>query len=167
MITVYNVVLPPGNNTRDFDGTIYLDVIGSNLGPILASQAKALAKGMIEITASGNSTIVNGEHIKFVEQVLNSKRVSSSISVVTLLSDVLSGFIGGGSNSSANIVDVLGAVLGNSTFIQEVAGHWNTTSITATGTSSAALKSKRVKARGAELAWNMLKLGMKIDLAKR
>ena len=91
LVTLYNLTLPPGNNTRSFDGNIFLDAIGPNLGPILASQAVPLGRGVIELNATGNSTIVNGQHIGYLEEVLNAKKLTFSISIVTLISELLSG----------------------------------------------------------------------------
>ncbi|KAJ6443614.1 hypothetical protein O9K51_04793 [Purpureocillium lavendulum] len=165
-ITINDLALPPGNNSCEFEGNLYLDTLGPNLAPILAAQAGPLGRGVIELNVTGNSTIVNGVHIPYLEKVLNTKTLTTSISVVTLLSDVLSGVVAGagnGTSSGNNLIDILGDVLGNSTFLHGVVDHWNTTS--GGGGSNNAVHAKRAAQRSS-MVWSMLKLGMKMKRAK-
>ncbi|MDU6242093.1 MAG: DUF3712 domain-containing protein, partial [Bradyrhizobium sp.] len=62
-ITIYDLALPPGNNSCAFDGMLFLDTLGPNLATILADQAGPLGRGVIELNATGNATVVNGVHI--------------------------------------------------------------------------------------------------------
>ncbi|KAL3952499.1 hypothetical protein ACCO45_012442 [Purpureocillium lilacinum] len=166
-ITIYDLALPPGNNSCAFDGMLFLDTLGPNLATILADQAGPLGRGVIELNATGNATVVNGVHIPYLEEVLNTKKLTTSISVVTLLSDVLSGVVAGagnGTSSGNNLIDVLGDVLGNSTFLGHVVEHWNTTA-GGGGDSNKAANAKRAAQRGS-MVWSMLKLGMKMKRAK-
>lgn len=165
LITVYDVILPPGNNTLSFDGQVFLNTIGQNFGAILASQAGALASGNLALDATGNATMINGEHVTFIESVLNNVVVSSEISVVTLLGDVLGGFLGG--NGASSLIDIFEGILGNTTFLEDITGHWNSSSIAnATAGAAVATRSKRAAPRAA-MAWSMLKLGMKVAAAKQ
>lgn len=161
-ITAYDVLLNVGNNTLNFDGQLYLDSLIKNLGPVLASQSDALNRGQIELNVTGNTTVVNGQRITFIEKVLNSRRLTTSMSVITLVSDVLNGLLGGG---SASIVDVFGDIFGNNTFIQHIVDHWNTTKITGNSTNNGSIL-KRNDPKEA-LMWNMLKLGLKMKLNQR
>lgn len=113
-MTAYNVVLNVSNNTLNFDGQLYLYSLIKNLGPVLTSQSDALNSGQIELKFLGNRTVINGQQITFIEKVLNNRRLTTSMSVVTLVNGALNGFLGGG---SASIVDVLGDIFGNNTFI--------------------------------------------------
>ncbi|KAI0433979.1 hypothetical protein F5Y09DRAFT_297417 [Xylaria sp. FL1042] len=166
-VTLYDLLLPPGNNTRYFDGQIYLDEIVPNLGKILDGQQDALNQGNIDLRAVGNSTMVNGEHIPYIEQVLNKKSLIASVPVITLLSDVISSFSNGG---DASLSDLLGDTIGNSTFIEGLLGHWNSTSTNTTGTKShlkmgrsTPYESRTIKAPATK---SLLKMGLKLALAK-
>lgn len=159
LITIPDVVLPPGNNTRSFAGTLFLNTLMSNLGEILTAQAKALSNGQVQIDATGNATMLNGEHIPFIESVLNNKRVTSYISVTQLLGDVLSSVTGSG---NASLTAVVTEVFGNSTLIEEVLSHWNVTGLNTT--EAAAERMRRQVARSVKLppALSLFKLGLKM-----
>ncbi|TWU70911.1 hypothetical protein ED733_000147 [Metarhizium rileyi] len=162
-ITVYDVLLNPGNNTMNFDGQLYLDTLIKNLGPVLASQTEALNRGQIDLNVTGNQTVMNGVHITYVEKLLANQRLTTSLSVITLLSDVLSGLLGGGSGS---IIDAVGDIFGNTTFINNIVDHWNTTKAPGGLTNIGSLLRKRNDPREA-MMWNMLKLGLKMKLNQR
>ncbi|KAH8666475.1 hypothetical protein BX600DRAFT_511405 [Xylariales sp. PMI_506] len=164
-VTIQDVVLPPGNNSMAFAGQLYLNTIIDNIGNILTTQASALSDGNIVLGSIGNSTIINGEHITFVEAILNNHRLTSSMSVISLVSDVASGFLGG----NTSITQLFGDIFGNSTLIQEIASHWNTTALEGdlaglTGNDTLATAKKMMKRAGPRgtMAWNMMKLGMKM-----
>jgi len=89
-----NVLLRPGNNTVALTATANLAAIVGNLGSILSSQSTALQKGNIEIQASGNSTIYNGLHIPYYENVLNNLTISGQVPIVTILLDSVQQFLG-------------------------------------------------------------------------
>ncbi|KAI0816423.1 hypothetical protein GGR55DRAFT_685998 [Xylaria sp. FL0064] len=166
-INIYDLFLPPGNNTRYFDGQLYLDELVPNLGKILDSQQEALNKGNIDLRAVGNSTMVNGVHIPYIEQVLNKKSLITSMPVITLLSDIISSFSNGG---DASLSDLLGDTVGNSTFIEGLLSHWNSTSINTNGTKSPMKmgRSKPYESRiiKAPATRSLLKMGLKLALAK-
>ncbi|KAI1125006.1 hypothetical protein F5Y10DRAFT_18449 [Nemania abortiva] len=164
-INIYDVTLPPGNNTRDFNGRLYLTELIPNLGAILDSQAGPLADGNIELLATGNATMVNGMHIGYVEQVLNKKTLVATIPVIKLLGDVIGSFTG---NANASLSDLLGDTFGNSTFIEGLLDHWNSTSTNATTSTlkigrSTPYGSRTIKAPATK---GLLKMGLKLALAK-
>ncbi|EFY85238.1 hypothetical protein J3459_016301 [Metarhizium acridum] len=162
-ITLYDALLNVGNNTLNFDGQLYLDTLIKNIGPVLASQSNALNRGQIDLNVTGNQTVMNGVHITFIENLLASRRLTTSISVITLLSDVLSGIIGGG---GGNIIDALGDTFNNNTFIQNIVDHWNTTKAPGKSTDIGSILGKRNDPKEA-LMWNMLKMGLKMKLNQR
>ncbi|CAH0047055.1 unnamed protein product [Clonostachys solani] len=123
VVNVYNVELKPGNNTNDFDGEIYLDQLIPNLGALLDSQKDALTVGAIDLIVTGNSTIVNGQHIKYVESVLNNRIISTRIPIMTLAGDILSGILS--SDSQSSLVNVIGNVFGNSSLLESTWSHWS------------------------------------------
>ncbi|CAJ2510230.1 Uu.00g061300.m01.CDS01 [Anthostomella pinea] len=182
LITLNDVLLPPGNNSWFFSGELFIGALVQNIGAVLASQGTALSDGNIQIDVTGNATVVNGVHIPFVEKVLNAKRISSSVPVVKLLTDLVGSFTGG---LDGSVTDLVGEVFGNSTLIQDVLSHWNTTgalgnlnSASIGGgsgnlTAAAALQKrfKRAplsvpKGLNGPAALNLLKLGMRMGLSK-
>ena len=170
-ITVYDADLKPGNNTNNFGGQLFLSSLLPNLGDVLKSQSAALQKGNIDLNVTGNATVVNGQHIKWLEQVLNNRQVTTSVGVVTLLSDVVSGLVGSG-NSNTTIIDALEQVLGNNTLIKNIGDRLkaqgspgNSSGPAANATHVASLL-KRATPQDS-LMWNMLRLGMRMKMAKR
>ncbi|KAI0477339.1 hypothetical protein GGR56DRAFT_402696 [Xylariaceae sp. FL0804] len=176
LIHIDNVSLPPGNNTCYFTGKVFFGTVIQNIGTILTSQASALSNGNIELVATGNATTVNGQHIPFVEAILNNKQVSSTTPIVKLLGDVVSSFTGGGGGvSGASLTTLVGDVFGNSTLLEDILDNWNTTSTTTTSASTSSSNStvtrrsssakaarKRAKAlAGPVAAWGLLKMGLK------
>ncbi|KAI1643075.1 uncharacterized protein F4817DRAFT_272179 [Daldinia loculata] len=162
LITIYEVLLPPGNNSRYFNGELYLDVLIQNIGTILSTQSDALNDGNIQIDAVGNATVVNGQHIRFIEAVLNHRRVTSTIPVTKLMGDLVSSFTNG---SQVNIPGLLDDVFGNSTLIQEVLSHWNTTDNDKGAKLKRSLPSVKRGVFGSS-ALTLLKLGMKMRMGK-
>jgi hypothetical protein len=159
LITIFDVVIPPGNNTRSFSGELFFKDLVQNFGKVLSAQADALDDGKIQIDATGNATVVNGEHIPFVEHILNNKRVTSYVPIVQLASDVINSLSGGGNSS---IVDLLDEVFGNSTLIEHALSHWNSTG------SAAAAKVRKALPLGISgpRALNLLKFGMKMTTGR-
>ncbi|KAL5348914.1 hypothetical protein ACLOAV_006339 [Pseudogymnoascus australis] len=90
-----NVYLVPGNNTVPARGIVDLKTAIMNLPAILSSQVGALAKGNIEMSASGNSTIYNGQHIEYYEKVLNKLMLTTQMPLLSILMDSLKGVLGG------------------------------------------------------------------------
>ncbi|KAI0446035.1 hypothetical protein F4803DRAFT_547554 [Xylaria telfairii] len=162
-VNIYDVVLPPGNNTRNYEGQLYLKELVPNLGGILDSQSAPLAAGNIELKARGNATMVNGMHISYVEQVLNNKTLVATVPVISLLSDVIGSFSASG---NASLADLLGDTIGNSTFIEGLLSHWNaTTSMNSTKLllNMGRHESRTIKAPATK---SLLKMGLKMALAK-
>lgn len=119
------VLLPPGNTTLDAEGKLELRTIISNLGQVLSSQSKALGKGQIEIGVQTKQVEYNGKRIPYIEDLLNPKRLTAPIPILTLLSSALNGFVGG-LGGSGDALDSIGSVFGNKTFIQGLLDNWGT-----------------------------------------
>ncbi|KAI0506765.1 hypothetical protein F5B22DRAFT_639005 [Xylaria bambusicola] len=165
-IDIYDVTLPHGNNTRAFTGQLYLNELVPNLGAILDSQSKALADGNIQLRTTGNATRVNGVRIPYIEEVLNNKNLIATVPVIKLVSDVISSFSG----NNVSLSELLGDTVGNSTFIEGLLGHWNSTSTNTNGTAlpmklgrSTPHGSRTIKAPATK---SLLKMGLKLALAK-
>ena len=102
--TIYNAVVYPGDNTFPASGRVYFDVILDNLAVIIASQTNALRNGNIEITASGNSTVFDGQHIQYLESVLNGLSLAAQVPIGLLAAGTLEGILDG----TDTISDILG-----------------------------------------------------------
>lgn len=95
-VAVFDVLLEPGNSTLPFEGELFLDAVFENLVEVLGSQSSALGSGSLEVGISGNSTIVDGEHITYLENVLNEAHILSRVPIMQLLTDVLASVRDGG-----------------------------------------------------------------------
>jgi len=127
--TLQNTLLRPGNNTMALTGIIDIKTVFENLAEILISQSSALKSGNLEITATGNTVVFNGEHITYYENVLKQVRLTAQMPILSILTDSLGGILGSNStlitgisqalNSSGGLSGLLGplenlnATLGN------------------------------------------------------
>ncbi|KAH8657354.1 hypothetical protein BGZ61DRAFT_371347 [Ilyonectria robusta] len=157
LVNIYDVQLKPGNNSVPFDGQFFFQELVPNLASILDSQKEALGQGNIEFNATGNATTYNGEHIKYIEDVLNRKHIKFTIPVITILSDVVGGLLGAG---GSNLLELVGGAIGNSTLFENLLDHWEDDGQGGSGSST---KSKTKRARtGRSLMWNALRLGFRM-----
>ncbi|KAF4463118.1 hypothetical protein FALBO_10059 [Fusarium albosuccineum] len=156
LVNLYDVQLRPGNNSLPFDGNFFFDELVPNLSEVLDSQKGPLSKGYIELTATGNSTVVNGEHIKYAEGVLNKKHIKLAVPVITLLGDVVGGLLGADQGS---LLDIFGGAIGNSTLFEHLLAHWDGEGSGRNETSKRSLE-KRSKASGHWML-NLLRLGLR------
>lgn len=132
LVTLPDLVLKPGNNSAFFHGKLYLDTLIPNLPAILASQGTALSEGYLDVNCTGNSTYTDdGEQVKYLEGVLNIKKIPLRIPITSLLSSLLSGLMGGdGGGGSGNsteggsILERLGNVIGNDTLFDGMLDHF-------------------------------------------
>lgn len=120
-VTAYDLILKPGNNTPAFEGELYFDQLIPNLGYILDAQAGPLASGVIELNATGNSTFYHGKRISYIETVLNNVKLSIQLPAVTLITDLLTGVLAGGSDGTeGKLMNSLGEVVNNSTLFEKL-----------------------------------------------
>ncbi|KAM7211964.1 Protein of unknown function (DUF3712) domain containing protein [Rhypophila decipiens] len=127
IVTAYDLTLKPGNNTPAFQGELYLDQLIPNLGAILDSQNGAISNGFIELNATGNSTIYNGNRITYLEKVLGTKKMLVQFPAATLVTELLSGLLVSGTGSdgsNSTLLDSLGQVLGNVTLLENMLGNF-------------------------------------------
>ncbi|KAF3018872.1 hypothetical protein E8E14_008466 [Neopestalotiopsis sp. 37M] len=129
-VTILNVELPPGNSTRSFRGQIFLDVLVGNLGKIISSQASAITTGNILVGISGNSSTVDGEHISYLEDVLNNVRIDTEVPIIQALGDLLDSVSGDDPTLDlSGIVGLLGQFLGSDGPLSGLFGGLNLTQI--------------------------------------
>ena len=166
MVYVYNLDLKPGNNTPPFEGDFYFDELVPNLAGFMATQHDALAHGMIELNATGNSAFHNGQRIAYVEGVLNQKSIPFRIPATTLLLDVVSGLLAGGANGSGPpLLDTLGDVMGNKTLFENMLRHFETGSdggsSSADGVGTHKVKRTMAQVLGRSMETNLFRLGLR------
>jgi hypothetical protein len=104
--TTYDVVLKPGNNTVNVSGWIDLGTVLENLSEILSTQTKALEEGDIEITVTGNSTIYNGHHIGYYEEILNNLTLTTRVPFMNVLVGTIHGMMHSSSDSYSSTPSV-------------------------------------------------------------
>jgi hypothetical protein len=103
-----NVVLSPGNNTVPIRAVVNIKTLIQNFGAIFAAEAGALSNGNLIVSASGNSTVYEGQHIPYYETVLRDIVLTGEVSLGQLLVGTVQQFLGGNSASSL-IAGLLGA----------------------------------------------------------
>jgi hypothetical protein len=111
---INNIVLVPGNNTIPIRATVDLKTCIDNLSTLLTSEAKALTSGNVVISASGNSTIFNGQHIPYYENVLNNLVLTGEMPLIQIILDSLENLLGGSGNNTI-LNSIIGALSGNGT----------------------------------------------------
>lgn len=120
--TTMDVYLQPGDNTLAFRGQIFLEAVMMKSEAIITSQASTLSDGYLELGISGDSSVSNGEHTSYVEDVLSGIRFKARLHEnevlgglarslmgphrTVILSDVLGGFLGG--VDPMDILDLIG-----------------------------------------------------------
>jgi hypothetical protein len=87
--TAHDLILKPGNNTVNLSGSIDLGTVLENRTEILSTQTTALAGGDLEISVTGNSTIYNGQHIDYYEEILNNLTLTTRVPFTKLLMDTI------------------------------------------------------------------------------
>lgn len=121
LVTLPNLELKPGNNTVFYHGKLYLDSLIPNLPAILESQGTSLTDGYLAVNCTGNSTYTDdGEQVKYLEGVLNTKQIPLRIPLTQLMSSLLGGLMGGdgllgNGTDGGSLLDRLGDVVGNGT----------------------------------------------------
>ncbi|RYC89463.1 hypothetical protein BFJ63_vAg7716 [Fusarium oxysporum f. sp. narcissi] len=158
LINLWDLQLWPGNNSVPFDGNFYFDQLVPNLSEILDMQKGPLGNGYLEFNATGNTTIAGGEHIKYIEGVLNYKHIRFTFPVITLLGDVLGGLLDANQGS---LLDIFGTSIGNSTLLEHVLGHWDNNGEGRSSNKTARSLMERSKTRAPKAwMWSLLKLGL-------
>lgn len=165
-ISLPDVVLKPGNNSLPFAGFLNLNEVVSNLSPFLAAQSDALGEGKVQLNITGNHTIKDGERVKFAEEILNSRTLSVRISVVTLLSDLVSGLLksngditGNGPSDGSSFINSISKVFSNGTLMDRISDHWKTAA--ELKAEDGGSKEKRV-AMDPKVAFKLLQMGLKL-----
>lgn len=98
----------PGNNTYSARGYVDLKTVLLNLESILSYTSSALAKGNLQLGASGNQTVYHGVHIDYYEDILNNLQLTGTVPIISLLADSFSHLMSGGLGGIKNLTQELG-----------------------------------------------------------
>ena len=81
-----------------------------NFSQIFSSQKEAILNGDIQLSASGNSTIYNGNHISYYEEILNSLTLPARVPIMKALLGTVEGMVGDSDigNALSQVSDALG-----------------------------------------------------------
>ncbi|KAJ5086195.1 hypothetical protein N7532_010966 [Penicillium argentinense] len=118
--TIENVVLRPGNNPVSLKGTLDIDTVLDNLEDMLAAQKSALEDGDVELSASGNSTVYDGIHIDYYEEILNNLTLTTRIPILEVLGDTLQGLLDNKNSSLGNVLRNVTSILGDLTASSDI-----------------------------------------------
>lgn len=99
-LSISNVLLAQGNNTVPFRGQILLDAVVENLNTILGNSSSG-SNGTVEMSISGGTCMVDGQHITYIENVLDATVLYASIPLQKLIEDGLSSVMGTNSTSGS------------------------------------------------------------------
>lgn len=86
-------MLTPGNNTVDIKGSLSIATVIDNLATIISTEKSAIANGDLQLSASGNSTIYEGTHISYYEEILNNLVLTTEIPILDVIFDTLKGLL--------------------------------------------------------------------------
>ncbi|KAJ6000851.1 hypothetical protein N7481_001260 [Penicillium waksmanii] len=111
--TILDILLRPGNNNVSLRGTLDIKTVLDNLEVIMEAQSDALKDGVIELSASGNSTIYNGIHIPYYEEILSSLTLTTRVSVLGVLGDTVQGLLDNKNSSLGNVLRNMTSILGD------------------------------------------------------
>ncbi|KAI1324383.1 hypothetical protein F5Y16DRAFT_424010 [Xylariaceae sp. FL0255] len=94
-VKLQDAYLPSGNTTFPFRGQIYIDAVIENIGEVLAAQDDLFGRGQVSVRANGNSTVVDGEHIPYFEDLLNNAHIGLDVPLAQLLGDIATSALDG------------------------------------------------------------------------
>jgi len=166
IVYIYNVTMYPGNNSYPFHGQLFLKDAIANIGALLDSQSEPLSRGSIRLGTTGNATMINGEHINFIEKVLNNKYIYSEMPVMTLLAQVLGGLLNGDGNGPG-LTEIISDLVGNKTFVEDVVNKLNSSGIvnelnSTLGDTKRLVKPKKAKASSLAVMLKLFKARQKL-----
>ncbi|KFY79460.1 hypothetical protein V498_08939 [Pseudogymnoascus sp. VKM F-4517 (FW-2822)] len=85
---IQNVILNPGSNIVPARCVLDLKMAIRHLRQIIASEKVALRKGNLSISASGNTTIYNSQHIDYYEKILSKLTLTAQVSLLSVIMDI-------------------------------------------------------------------------------
>ncbi|KFY28060.1 hypothetical protein V493_03118 [Pseudogymnoascus sp. VKM F-4281 (FW-2241)] len=112
---IRNLILEPGSNIVSARCVLDLKMALKHLPQIIAAELGALRKGNLSISASGNTTIYNNQHIDYYEKSLNQLTLTAQVSLLSVIVDSMKGILGSplplgsglNASSASNISSIL------------------------------------------------------------
>lgn len=78
--TVHDLVIHPGNQTIDYRGQLDLKAISVGM-LMVPTNREVMERGLIQIAFRGNQTVVDGEHIGYLDEVLHKIDVFAEVPI--------------------------------------------------------------------------------------
>ncbi|KAJ5833479.1 hypothetical protein N7474_001790 [Penicillium riverlandense] len=126
--TINNVFLKPGNNTVPLLGALDISNAISHLGELLEAESSSLSEGQLLLSASGKSTIYDGLHIPYFQQVLNHLTVTANVPILKVLFGSIGQLVSSNPGVMQNVTSALdGLDLSSGPNMYSTKGHMRTT----------------------------------------
>lgn len=109
-LSISNALLLQGNNSIPFRATLDFDAVTNNLGTIVGNSS-SLSGGNLQTVIEQGQSLVNGQHIGWVEAVLAGSPLTAELPLTQALQDGLGSFVG--ANSTSSLGGALGGLLGS------------------------------------------------------
>lgn len=77
----------------DIKGSLSIATVIDNLASILSTEKSTISNGDLQLSASGNTTIYEGTHISYYEEILNHLVLTTQIPILDVISDTLKGLL--------------------------------------------------------------------------
>lgn len=103
--TIYDLTLVPGNNTKTLIGSLDFGVVIANIEYILNASSEAIAAGNLRLFTTGKSTIYQGQHIPYYEEILGGLTLQADIPITNLLIGTLGGYLNDTAGGLQNIIN--------------------------------------------------------------
>jgi hypothetical protein len=111
--TIFDLTLTPGTNRKTLIGTLDFLAVIDNLEYILNVSSEAMAQGNLRLWTNGKSTVYNGVHIPYYEEILGGLTLQADIPITQLLVGSLGGYLNDTAGGLQNLLDQIPAALLN------------------------------------------------------
>lgn len=99
-VNIDNALLKSGNNSFPLYGYLDLPVLIKNLGKVLSGQKDYIKDGDLLISVRGNSTVYNGQHLPYYEEVFQNSNLSTLLPISRVLTGTAKNILNGGDGAS-------------------------------------------------------------------
>ena len=106
-MSIDNAVLTPGDNRFPIYGYLNITKTLHNLPELLSSQREALSDGDLEISVSGKTTVYDGQHLHYYEEVFKHTTLVTRLPLSTIVQGTLNGLVQEKSDSIKTFSDFI------------------------------------------------------------
>lgn len=99
-VNIDNAFLTSGNNSFPLYGFLDLPVLIKNIGTVLSGQKEHIKNGELMISVTGNSTVYNGQHLTYYEEVFQNSNLSTLLPISRVLTGTAQNIMKGGKGAS-------------------------------------------------------------------